>query len=159
MVNATLRLDQALNNLDTLQSESVNKVKQVADVYLIEALIAHEHMRSKRLEDTNWHNIIAHYETWLALSHSPVVAISYGVALAHNGEFDKAFGVIEQYSKHKSLLKQFKLSAAFAYIWGLRGEIPKAKTHLAEAKQLGMKNHEYDSLKKQVDCFAEKYAQ
>jgi RNA polymerase sigma-70 factor, ECF subfamily len=50
--------------------------------YLVQAVIAGEHARAARAEDTDWEAIAAAYATLAALDDSPVVALNRAVAVA-----------------------------------------------------------------------------
>ena len=50
--------------------------------YLVQAVIAAEHARARRAEDTDWQRIAGAYEHLVALDDSPVVALNRAVAVA-----------------------------------------------------------------------------
>lgn len=131
-------------------SSAIDNANLGTNGYLYEALIAHEHMRAARFEETNWTIIIDHYRQWLSLTTSPMVAINLAIAKAHGGHIEDAILMLELHLGHKQLQNSYQVHASLAYVHGLNANQTKAQEHLNAAELSGMQDKELTALKNQL---------
>ena len=63
--------------------------------YQLQAAIAAVHAEAKRVEQTDWRQIVALYEELLRMTSSPVVALNHAVAVAMSEGFERGLSFIE----------------------------------------------------------------
>ncbi|HWC24383.1 MAG TPA: DUF6596 domain-containing protein [Flexivirga sp.] len=67
----------------------------LAAEYVLQALIAAEHARAPRAQETDWRAIADYYQQLEQLTGSPVVRLNRAVAVAETGDLDAALGLLD----------------------------------------------------------------
>jgi RNA polymerase sigma factor (sigma-70 family) len=84
--------------------------------YVLQASIAAVHARANRPEDTDWGEIVSHYDALLALSWSPVTALNRAVAVSMAGDPESALAEVDRLAEDRRL-KDYHL------LPGVRGDL------------------------------------
>ena len=104
--------------------------------YHIEAAIAAEHATAACLADTNWTRIAALYDTLLALSPSPVVALSRAVALGQAHGPARGLAELGRLASDPRLARYPFFEAAIGDLQLRSGQREKARAHFERAAVL-----------------------
>jgi RNA polymerase sigma factor (sigma-70 family) len=84
--------------------------------YQVEAAIAAVHTSARRAEDTNWQQIVALYNTLLAIRPSPVVALNRAIAVAQHEGPERGLQEIRA-------IQQLDRLAAYPFYFAALGEL------------------------------------
>lgn len=80
--------------------------------YHVEAAIATCHAVAPTFEETDWNEMLAHYDQLLALKPAPVVALNRAIALAMAVGIDAGIEAIDEIAKHPSMREYTPLAIA-----------------------------------------------
>lgn len=89
---------------------------QGAGAYLLQAEIAHQHVRATRAADVDWRAIVRHYDALLGLAATPVIRLNRTVALAMVEGPEAALAELDRRRLAKPL-------ADYLYYHAARGEL------------------------------------
>jgi RNA polymerase sigma factor (sigma-70 family) len=104
--------------------------------YHVEAAIAALHGSAPRLEDTNWAQIVALYDTLLGLRPSPVVALNRAIAIAQRDGPERGLEEIAAIADRDRLGRYPFYHAALGELELRRGRGAPARGHFAAALAL-----------------------
>ncbi|WP_446666665.1 RNA polymerase sigma factor [Flexivirga sp. B27] len=96
----------------------------LAAEYVLQALIAAEHARARRPEDTDWLTIADYYRQLEQLTGSPVVRLNRAVAVAEAGDLAAALGLLD--GLDEQLPHSHRLPAARGELLGRAGRQTEA---------------------------------
>jgi len=118
--------------------------------YHLQAGIAACHCTAPNYVSTDWPTILAHYDQWLRLTDSPVVALNRAVALAHVAGPDAGIRAVEAI-RHRPPLDTYYLTfAVLGEFEAQCGRLPAATAHFQRARQLAELPSERDFLAKKL---------
>lgn len=104
--------------------------------YHIEAAIAACHAIAPSFEETDWDDIVDHYDQLLALKPSPVVALNRAIAVAMADGPAAGIAAAEEIATHQQLRDYLPLSTTLGELWLRHGNRVKAAEHFARALEL-----------------------
>lgn len=104
--------------------------------YHVEAAIASCHAMAPSFEETDWPEIVEHYEQLLALKPSPVVALNHAVAVAMADGPAAGIAAIETIATHPQLRDYLPLATTLGELWLRSGDRARAAAHFSRALKL-----------------------
>lgn len=104
--------------------------------YHVEAAIASCHAVAPAFEDTDWRQIVEHYDDLMVLEPSPVVSLNRAIAVAMLEGPAAALDEVEQLAAHASMEGYLPLAATLGELWLRRGDRGRAAEHFTRALEL-----------------------
>ena len=124
--------------------------------YHVEAAIASEHARATRAEDTDWHTIVALYDTLMRIAPSPVVALNRAIAVAQLEGPERGLAAIYAISDRDRLAAYPFYEASLGELELRNGRAERAREHFAAALALARNAMERRFLEQRVRACAER---
>ncbi len=103
----------------------------------IEALIAREHCTATSFEETNWSYIAQCYQQLMLIHVSPMVRLNYAIAIAYDGEVNKAINMVNELKDEKIFDKSHLLFSVLAHLHAKLGDREKALKFAELSKKQG----------------------
>ncbi len=104
--------------------------------YHVEAAIASCHAVAPSFEETDWQEIVSHYDQLYELKQTPVVALSRAVAIAMAEGPRAGLAEIERIAAHPALRDYLPLPVIVGELWLRAGEGVRAAEHFSRALEL-----------------------
>jgi len=104
--------------------------------YHVEAAIASVHALALRAEDTDWGNIVSHYDTLMSIRPSPVVALNRAIAIAQYEGPERGLEEIQNIADRNRLAAYPFFHAAMGEFELRNGQHEIARGHFREAAAL-----------------------
>lgn len=104
--------------------------------YHVEAAIASCHAVAPTFEDTDWRQIVEHYDDLMQLEPSPVVGLNRAIAVAMLEGPAAAIDEVERLASHSSMTTYLPLAATLGELWLRRGDRNRAAEHFTRALEL-----------------------
>jgi RNA polymerase sigma-70 factor (ECF subfamily) len=104
--------------------------------YHVEAAIASCHAIAPSFEETDWAEIVGHYDDLLAIKPSPVVALNRAIAVAMAEGPRAGIAAIESIAAHPSLRDYLPLATTLGELWLRSGDLREAAAHFRRALEL-----------------------
>ena len=104
--------------------------------YHAEAAIASCHAIAPSFEETDWDDIVAHYDQLLELKPSPVVALNRAVAIAMAESPAAGIAAIDEIASHPALRDYLPLATTLGELWLRNGDRQRAAEHFARALEM-----------------------
>jgi len=108
----------------------------LAGPYTLQAAIAACHARAARPEDTDWHGIVAGYDSLLELNPSPVVALNRAVAVSFADGPAAAWPLLQALAAEPQLKRYPWLAGAQADVLERLGRVAEAREAYLRAVEL-----------------------
>ncbi|CZF83118.1 RNA polymerase sigma factor [Grimontia celer] len=115
-----------------------------------EASIAHEHCKAESFEQTNWQQIEQHYNNLVESSQSPLAKLNQAIAIAYQGEKDRALVVVSEAQNTDMLAESYLPFATLAHIYALNGMKEVAYFNAEQARMKGGSKKEHTQLLAQL---------
>jgi RNA polymerase sigma-70 factor (ECF subfamily) len=121
--------------------------------YHLQAGIAACHCTAPDYASTDWQTILSHYDRWLQLADSPVVALNRAVALAKVAGPDAGIHAVEAILHRPPLDTYYLTFAVLGELEAQRDRIPAATAYFQRALALAELRSERDFLEKKLRAF------
>ena len=131
---------------------ALDKAKDDAPRFLLEALIAYEHCRAKSYEATNWQVIINHYQKLLKITDSPMFMLNLAVSYGAANHANLGIEFLETHEKAFDTQLQKSLWSTRAYLFALMKNKAKVTHCIEQACLYNTSQSEIDELKKRVQA-------
>jgi RNA polymerase sigma factor (sigma-70 family) len=123
--------------------------------YHFQAGIAACHCIAPDYQSTNWTAILAHYDQWMMISDSPVVALNRAIAVASVDGPDAGIRAVEAIPNRRQLDSYYLTYAVLGEFEAQLERFPSAATHFRKALSLTELKSEQSFLAKRLrDCEA-----
>ena len=96
--------------------------------YHVEAAIAAVHARAQTIGETDWGEIVSHYDRLLAISPSPIVALNRAIAIAQRDGPIRGLEAIDSIAKREVL-------DGYPFYHAARGELELRRANHAQARE------------------------
>ncbi len=123
--------------------------------YFYEAQIASEHCRAKTFSQTDWANIVQHYQALIDLTQSPVAVLNQAVAMGYDGAVDAAILQVESLVTHQAFKHSHMPMAVLAHLYAMAGQVERAYQLAENARQQGGTPHEHHLMMQQIERLVE----
>jgi predicted RNA polymerase sigma factor len=120
--------------------------------YHVEAAIAAVHAAAARTEDTNWQAIVSLYDSLMAISPSPIVALNRAIAVAQSEGPERGLAEIGAIADRDRLAAYPFYAAALGELELRRGRGGAAREHFRTALALARNPMERRFLERRVDA-------
>ncbi len=117
-------------------------------VYHLEALIASEHIRAIRFEDTNWNRILRYYQEMFDHSPSAHVQLSKAITYLHLDDLENAKKTLDNIDPARLNQRNYLLFGTYAEYYVKTGNIAEALEELHKALGACQSKIEHRYLKK-----------
>lgn len=118
--------------------------------YHLQAGIAACHATAPNYEVTNWTRILSHYDQWLKINNSPIVALNRAVALAHVKGPKAGITAVHAIQKQGHLKNYYLVYAVLGEFETQLENFQAAATHFQKALQLSEVKSEQSFLSKRL---------
>jgi RNA polymerase sigma-70 factor (ECF subfamily) len=115
--------------------------------YHLQAGIAACHCLAARFEDTDWTKILLHYDLWIGLNDSPVIALNRAVALAHVHGPQSGIAAVNEILLQRHLERYYLVYAVLGQFESQLGNTKQAAAHYRKALALTTLKSEQDFLR------------
>lgn len=105
--------------------------------FYIEANIANEHCTAAHFKDTNWPAIVQHYAELIDTTHSPLARLNQAIAIAYQGEVEKAISIAKDLQTLDTFSKTHLVSSTLAHFYAMQGNADMAYQLAEKAKAQG----------------------
>lgn len=124
---------------------------ETAGRFFFEALIAREHCQAADFEQTNWSEIVQHYESLIRITDSPVARLNQAIAIGYAGDISGAIKQVESLEGHKALKNSHMPSAILAHLNAKAGRKKQAYVLAKKAKKMGGTPYEHRLMMQQIE--------
>jgi RNA polymerase sigma-70 factor (ECF subfamily) len=120
-------------------------------VYHIQAAIAYEHCLAKSYQQTNWKQILAHYDLWYQLQPFAVIALNRAIVLAEAEGPAAALAILDQLQPDHTVKNYYLLASAKAEFYHQLKRYAEAKTYYEKAMTQTTSPTERKYLQEKID--------
>ena len=122
--------------------------------YHFEAFIAWEHCKANTYTETNWENILQHYNQMLTLKFDPIVYLNKSLVVLQVHGPQAALQDIQALETHKAMEKYYLYHAAMGEIYTALDNKTAAKASLQQARLLTKSSSEQRFLQQKIEQLA-----
>jgi RNA polymerase sigma-70 factor (ECF subfamily) len=151
--------DRSVWNSDLIQTGiqflSQSAQGEIFTRYHAEAGIAYEHCIAKNYDQTNWANIVQHYDLLYQIHPTPIVALNRAIAIGVWKGAMAGLQAVEQIPDLPSLENYYLLSATLGEFYLQLNQLKQAHAHFAKALKQTQSEKEKRLLEKKIkDLYA-----